>query len=55
MGNKFYVFNTKFKNKKFENSEIYYNEAISLPIHSKLNYKDIKFVANSLIKTLDKI
>ena len=53
--NKFYVFNTKFKNKKFKNSEIYYNEAISLPIHSKLNYKDIKFVANSLIKTLDTI
>ena len=42
-------------NKKFKNSEIYYNEAISLPIHSKLNHKDIKFVANTLIKTLDKI
>ena len=53
--NKFHVFYTKFKNKKFKNSETYYNEAISLPIHSKLNYGKIKFVANNLINALDNI
>ena len=53
--NKFYVFNNKFKNKKFKNSETYYNEAISLPIHYKLNYSKIKYVAKNLINTLNKI
>ena len=53
--NKFYIFKDKFKNRKFINSETYYNEAISLPIHTKLNYNNLKFVADNLLKTLDNI
>ena len=53
--NKFYIFRKKFKNKKFINSEKYYKEAISLPIHTKLSNQQIKYVANNLINSLKQI
>ena len=53
--NKFYIFKKKFKKNIFLNTEKYYQEAVSLPLHPKLDSKSIKYVANNLIKILERI
>ena len=53
--NKFYIFKKRFKKNIFLNTEKYYQEAVSLPLHPKLDSKSIKYVANNLIKILERI
>ena len=43
-----YYENLGFKKKNFPNAENYYKRAISLPIHPKLNQKNLKYIVRQI-------
>ena len=42
------------KNLKLNNTESYYNKTVSLPMHYKLNNKDIKYISDKIVYVLEK-
>ena len=51
---RFTLYKKKFKNnyKNFKNTEIFFENSFSIPLHLKLSLKNIKFICNSIIKSL---
>ena len=51
---RFTLYKKKFKNnyKNFKNTEIFFKNSFSIPLHLKLSLKNIKFICNSIIKSL---
>ena len=45
----------KEKNKFFPKSQEYFNKEISIPIHEHIELKDAKYIANTIIKEIEKI
>ena len=43
-----------FKNKKFENTELYFKRAFNLPISYNLNYEDVNFICRKIIIAFNK-
>ncbi len=51
---RFTLYRKKFKNnyKNFKNTEIFFENSFSIPLHLKLSLKNIKFICNGIIKSL---
>ena len=42
------------ENRNFENSEYFYKNVFSLPLHLKLNKQKIKFICKNILKWINK-
>ena len=44
-----------FKSKKFPDSDNYFDKVLSIPLHDEINFKDAKFIANTILNEITKI
>ena len=51
----YYKSKTKINLKDFNNTEKFYNEVFSIPMYVGLKKKDLKYIANAIIKTIKKV
>ncbi len=49
---KFSIYEYKRNNRDFKNSQIYYKNSLSLPLHAKLSKKDINYICKNLKKII---
>lgn len=49
---KYYKSKMKIKSTEFQNSEKFYNEVFSIPLHLGLTNRHLKYISNAIIKTL---